>query len=378
MRMSPRERMLVAMTGGTPDRVPCSPDTNWMIPAKHTGRPFWDVFRGGDPPIWKAYNDYVKATGLDGFSHHGTYHVPRRAGCEETSEVLERSDERVVVRSVFRCPAGEVDRRTVFLRDDAPAPVRKPITDFAGQIDVLRYMMFGDVEEIDFTPYRRAREDMGEHGVVGLCMLLPHLIVQLREPAEASIFDYYDHHDLLATFMREWEEYLLAIADRIIEDELAPDFVFFPNSGAITMQSPDICREFTLPALKSLTAKFKRAGIVTSLHSCGKERALVEMAADETDLDCIDPLEAPPMGDCDLREVKGRFGARLALKGNLHTTEVMLRMSPEGVARAAREVLELGMPGGGFVLSTGDQCGRDTPQANIAALVDVCERYGAY
>jgi uroporphyrinogen decarboxylase len=219
---------------------------------------------------------------------------------------------------------------------------------------------------------------MGEHGVVGLCMLLPHLLIQLREPAESALFDYYDHHGLLSGFMREWEEHLLAVADKVIESGLEPDFVFFPNSGAITMQSPEICREFTLPALKSLTARFKRAGIVTSLHSCGKERDLVKMAAEETDLDCIDPLEAPPMGDCDLREIKDAFGDRLALKGNLHTTEVMLRMTSDDVARAAREALEIGMPGGGFILSTGDQCGRDTPQANIAALADVCERYGTY
>jgi uroporphyrinogen decarboxylase len=122
---------------------------------------------------------------------------------------------------------------------------------------------------------------------------------------------------------------------------------------------------------------FKQAGIVTSLHCCGKERALVEDAAG-TDLDCIDPLEVPPMGDCDLVEIKARFGDKLALKGNLHTTEVMLRMDPAGVEREARKVLEIGMPGGGFILSTGDQCGRDTPDENIFKLVEVCEKYGRY
>ena len=36
------------------------------------------------------------------------------------------------------------------------------------------------------------------------------------------------------------------------------------------------------------------------------------------------------------------------------------------------------MDGGGFILSTGDQCGRDTPEANIFKLVEVCEKYGRY
>jgi uroporphyrinogen decarboxylase len=34
--------------------------------------------------------------------------------------------------------------------------------------------------------------------------------------------------------------------------------------------------------------------------------------------------------------------------------------------------------GGGYILSTGDQCGRDTPDENITRLVEVCEKYGQY
>jgi len=34
--------------------------------------------------------------------------------------------------------------------------------------------------------------------------------------------------------------------------------------------------------------------------------------------------------------------------------------------------------GGGFILSTGDQCGRDTPDENIYAMVETAREYGAY
>ena len=114
------------------------------------------------------------------------------------------------------------------------------------------------------------------------------------------------------------------------------------------------------------------------LHSCGKERALVEMCANETDLNCVNPLEIAPMGDCDLAEIKKTFGHKLAMMGNLHTTEIMLKGTPEEVERAAIDCLEAAASGGGFILSTGDQCGRDTPDENIRKLVEVCERYGKY
>ena len=36
------------------------------------------------------------------------------------------------------------------------------------------------------------------------------------------------------------------------------------------------------------------------------------------------------------------------------------------------------LAGGRFILSTGDQCGRDTREENIFAMVEVCKTYGKY
>lgn len=378
MTMTKRERMLTAMRGGTPDRVPASPDINWMIPAKLVGGKFWDTYYYNHPPIWKAYNDAVRHYGIDGFSHHGIYELPTNPGCHYDSEITLKNEERLVVKSTFTCPSGTLTSETIFLEGEPPTPTKKWIDDFKTQHASLRHMMFGDVSKISFETYEKARNDMGDDGVVGLCMLLPTLLTQLRQPTESAFYDYYDEKELLDDFIKEWTNHLVDVAHAIVEKGLKPDFIFYPNSGMITMQSVDIMKEYSVPALKKLTKIFKDAGIITSLHSCGKERAIVEIAALETDLNCIDPLEIAPMGDCDLAEIKALFGDKIALKGNLHTTEVMLRMSAEEVEVEARKCLEIGMPGGGFILATGDQCGRDTPPENIFKLVEVCEKYGRY
>ena len=101
------------------------------------------------------------------------------------------------------------------------------------------------------------------------------------------------------------------------------------------------------------------------------------MCAEETDLDVIEPLEEPPQGDCDLKEIKAKYGKKLSLKGNLHTSRVMLK-SVKTVEATVIKAVEDAAEGGGFVLSTGDQCGRDTPLENIFKLVEVCEKYGKY
>jgi uroporphyrinogen decarboxylase len=348
-----------------------------MIPARLIGGPFWNVYYYNDPPIAQAYNQCVRYFGLDGFSHHGVYDLPPHSDTEWNRQIVEQSEPQLVVRTTMECPAGRLYQEETYLHNEPPTPTKKFIDDFEAQYDCLDYLMFGDVSAVSFETYKRVREDMGDNGVVGLCMQLPTLLTQWREPSESAFYDYYDHHDLVAAFIERWTDHLVAIAEQVIKQDVQPDFVFFPNSGMITLQSVEIMKELSLPALQKLTAMFKKAGIVTSLHCCGKERALVEAAA-ETDLDCIDPLEIPPMGDCDMAEIKQKFGKKLAIKGNLHTTEVMLQMNPAGVEKEAMKCLDAAMEGGGFILSTGDQCGRDTPDENIFKLVEVCERYGKY
>ena len=80
----------------------------------------------------------------------------------------------------------------------------------------------------------------------------------------------------------------------------------------------------------------------------------------------------------DLAEVKQKFGDKFCLKGNVNTFETMINGSPEDVEREAMACIDAAGSGGGFILATGDQCGRDTPDANIFKLVEVAQTYGKY
>ena len=84
------------------------------------------------------------------------------------------------------------------------------------------------------------------------------------------------------------------------------------------------------------------------------------------------------MGDCNLVELKRLYGDRIILKGNLHTMEVMLRGNVDDVVHASKKAIDDAAKGGKFILSTGDQCGRDTPDANIFAMVETARTYGRY
>lgn len=78
--------------------------------------------------------------------------------------------------------------------------------------------------------------------------------------------------------------------------------------GTLTLATPALVRKYALPTIKTITRMCKEAGIPSMLHSCGRSMAFLEMLYNETDLDCINPLEEPPMGDVDLAEVKRLYG----------------------------------------------------------------------
>ncbi len=55
--MTSRERLLTVLRGEMPDCVPVAPDFSNMIPARQTGKPFWDHYLYNDPPmpLWEKF-----------------------------------------------------------------------------------------------------------------------------------------------------------------------------------------------------------------------------------------------------------------------------------------------------------------------------------
>ena len=49
--MTPREKLVAVLGGEMPDRVPVASDFSNMIPARLTGKPFWDLHLHNGPPM---------------------------------------------------------------------------------------------------------------------------------------------------------------------------------------------------------------------------------------------------------------------------------------------------------------------------------------
>lgn len=377
--MTSKERMLTAMMNKQPDMVPVAPDLSNMIPCKLTGKPFWDIYLFQDPPLWKAYIDAVKYFGFDGWLAgvpvEFDYQVEERlAGHEWREAIVARTPERIYTRLHARVNGEEqwTPWCNVYYVADPPthgvalSKVGLPSEPPESWEDVERRSNYRGTEA-----FHAAMNEMGDLGVIGVATTLPGLGLQPE-----SVYQYYD--DPSAVFERCEKEHHAIV--RYVREvlKLMPDFLLFGISGFMITNPAPIFRQLSLPTLQDVTRLCKDAGIPSQIHCCGPEYELVKIAAEESDLSSINPLEPPPMGDCDLARVKREFGNTVSLMGNLHTTEVMLMGTPKKVAEESKKAIDAAAEGGGFILSTGDQCGRDTPEENIFTMIETARAYGKY
>ena len=373
--MTSKERILTVFRNEQPDRVPVTPDMSNMIPCKLTGKPFWDIYLYQNPPIWKAYIDAVRYFGFDGFLDDWKFRFEDDPEPPEEF-IIEQTPERIITTYFEEKKGKKVLSRKVNIYPSDNSMIGDVPASKIGITEIPKTYL--PVEGKKKWPKGQkllsmVLDYMGDDGVVGIgCGNT--LIVENPE----EIYEYYDSPEKTKERALKNEEDTFNLFNKIINLDRKPDFLACGSSGTLIWQTLKMVKELALPMLKKLTRLAREAGIPTQVHSCGPEKELVKLYANETDLDLIDPLEIPPMGDCILKELKELYGHKIALKGNLHTTDVMLRGSSKDVEKASRKAIDDTKAEGGFILSTGDQCGRDTPEENIFKMIEVAETYGRY
>mgnify|MGYP005844216203 CR=1 FL=1 len=395
-RMTRKERMLTAMRRQQPDRVPVCPDTSAMVPARLTGKPFWEVFYYENPYIGDAYIDLLQYFGSDGWYIYDQMPFGNAALFDDDApmvslapcsghipasmlhdEIVSRDETALVVDSSIETPLGPLTRRTIYPVGDVPWPEKKWIQDVERDWPRLRWLMG---EEWRWRREFRNRDRLGDLGVYSLMLFLPiDWWFHVRDGSgEQLTFDLIDRADQMQEIFGYYTRFALAQLDAFIESGAADELHIQGSASSLSISSLSFYKQYNLPFMREVTRRCKQAGLISHAHTCGRSKAVVQLNYALTDLDVMEPLEGPPTGDVDLAQAKRDWGDRLALKGNLNTFDLMLRGTPEDVERAAKAAIDAAAEGGGFILSTGDQCGRDTPDANLARLVEVSKTYGRY
>lgn len=382
--MTSKERMLKTFRRKRADRVPVCPDISVMVPAKRTGRPFYELFLDGKEHTgWtsetytKAYVDTVKYFGMDGWYVYGGLKEVRPEGAPKFTETIVPVSEGKLVKRVCQTPLGELTEEEIFFGDEPSWRDGKPIKDLRQDFERMKYLLGHDSWK--WEKAFKDRDRIGEYGVYSpvVAVFQDWWFNNRQGGFERCFMDFHEETKFMEEVHEFWMDWSLAYVRALVEAR--PDEVMFGGSSAsLSISSPDLFRRFELPFLQRASKICREAGIVSHLHVCGRSWELVQIVADETDIDVMEPMEEPPGGNVDIAEAKRRVGNKLCIKGNINTFDFMLNAAPDQVEAKCKKLIDEAARDGGFVLSTGDQCGRDTPHANLFKMVEVAETYGRY
>ncbi len=140
--------------------------------------------------------------------------------------------------------------------------------------------------------------------------------------------------------------------------------------------TPANYRRLLKPRLRRMVQMAHQAGALFSYIITTSWQALVDDLV-ELGIDSLLGVD-PVQGKADLKEAKRRLGASMCLWGGINGAVTLGHGTPEAVRRATEEAIGTLGPGGGFVLYPVDQLVKETPWANVQAMIECWREKGRY
>ena len=173
-------------------------------------------------------------------------------------------------------------------------------------------------------------------------------------------------------YCEDWQRALEATQGRID--------IFLLISDLGTQRGPmiglEMFREFVKPRIQKMAQLVHSAGKKLMFHSCGSVRMFIDDLID-AGVDILNPIQ-PSCAGMNPRELKSEYGERICFHGGVDIQTVLPNGTPEEVRAAARDLLEIMKPGGGYILAPSHTLMPDIPTSNILALYDEAYRCQTY
>ena len=191
----------------------------------------------------------------------------------------------------------------------------------------------------------------------------------------------YERPKLVDAVMQHIVDYYAAANERIFAEAGAViDILFIGNDfGSQTgpLLGEPLFRRFVLPHLQRLVDLGHAYRLKVMLHCCGGVAELIP-AMIETGLDGLHAVQ-PSCRGMDLAGLKAAFGESILFNGAIDSHHALINGTPACVRAETRRVLDIMMPGGGYVAGAShDAILEETPVENVLAMFDTIREYGNY
>lgn len=180
-----------------------------------------------------------------------------------------------------------------------------------------------------------------------------------------TCMDMYRNPELIERLLEVTTEAAIRFARA--EAEAGSDAIVMGESLASpNLISPKQFERFVLPYDRRVISE---VNVPFLLHICGDATLIIDLmvATGTRFLEVDTPV--------DLAKIREKYANKVGIRGNV-STGLLLSGTSEEVEEAARECIAKAARGGGFILGSGCEVPKNTPPANLKAMVRAAEKYG--
>jgi len=336
--MTGKERILRALRRGVPDAVPTF---EWFIDGS-VGK----ALTGSDDPL-----NVVERLDLDGINIRPDY---RKQHVDEKTLVDEWGIRRQLTGDCLPALLDSPIRDVVDHRE-----YRFPDPTAAGRLATFEKALdrFGDTRAVVLNlrdGFSDMRDLLGYEGALMALLLEPQAFSELLD----RVVEY--NLRLAAVAKERYGSQIVATTDDVA------------NAGGLLIR-PDTYFALIAPKFQQVIRGYKELGYLAIKHCDGNVDAVVDFWI-ECGIDCLDPID--PGAGYTMAQMKGRFGQKVCLKGNIDCTGALCTGTPEEVRGEVRECIRAGAEGGGLILSSSNTIHRGVRPENYRAMLDALREYG--
>jgi hypothetical protein len=349
--MSGRERMMTALGGGIPDRLPAT---------IHQWQPYHlEKYMSGMTDI-QAFHD----VGLDAAITLQEAYIETPTPDWHIERITYMKEDLQVTDYTITTPGGTLTKREE--SDFKTAWTSEPLVKRAEDIRLIQKYL--PVPRLDRDLVRQKQREIGDAGILRgfTCgdQVGPWQHACCLFGTERMIYATFDDPSWVHEFLRILTEKKLQYIDESLAGAEFDLIETGGGAGSSTVISPYIFKEFCLPYDRQLHDALHAVGHKVVYHTCGGMMAILDLIV-ENGCDASETLSPPGIGgDADHREIKRRIGDKVALIGGMDQHNVLTDGSPQRIRDEVKRLFEALGPGGCFILSACDHF-FETPVENL-------------
>jgi len=345
--MTHRERVLAAIRGKVPDRLPWVPRLEFWhrarlrqgtLPPGLRSLTLTEITERLDVGCYASIPDFTDVAEETAMIDRtlGLFHlpvIPYRITLEDVDRRVSRQGQETVVE--YHTPAGPIRTASVFTEEMLDAGASIPwITQHAlrepRDFDVVGHIFSHLRVEPCLEGYLARRAEVGEQGLAigylqGTACPIQHIMKELM-PLEQFFYALNDYPEKVHRLAEQIEPFFQQI--QAIGADSAAEVLLLGGNYDDSITPPPFFERYIFPALRDYAEVLHRQGKYLMTHTDGENQRLFPLYR-RAGFDIADSVCPYPMTRCRLEEIRANFGDHVTIWGGIPSTLLCAGSTPE-------------------------------------------------